>query len=72
MTTFQHNCKKINLPNAVMSVFCLFEASLLKVFMFLGFHLLPPGHPLIPSASGDIMYLAYTREDDDEEDEDID
>lgn len=48
------------------------RSSLLKVFMFLGFHLLPPGHPLIPSASGYIMYLAYTREDDDEEDEDID
>lgn len=48
------------------------RSSLLRVFMFLGFQLLPPGHPLIPSASGDIMYLAYTREDDDEEDEDID
>jgi ornithine decarboxylase antizyme 1 len=43
---------------------------LLKVFMFLGFQLLPPGHPLIPSASGDIMYLASTREDDDDEDTD--
>lgn len=39
---------------------------LLKVFMYLGFHLLPPSHPLIPSDSNDVMYLAAARSEDDD------
>jgi len=39
--------------------FCLVMlASLVRVFMFLGFGVLPPGHSLIPAASADMMYLA--------------
>lgn len=34
------------------------RASLIRVFMFLGFTVLPPGHPLVPAAKGDILYLA--------------
>jgi hypothetical protein len=34
------------------------RASLVRVFMFLGFTVLPPGHPFVPSATGDILYLA--------------
>jgi ornithine decarboxylase antizyme 1 len=40
------------------------RASLIRVFMFLGFVLLPPGHNLVPAASGSILYLAYAIEDD--------
>lgn len=35
------------------------RASLIRVFTYMGFKLLPPGHPFVPAASGDIMYLAY-------------
>ena len=39
--------------------FCfMLLASLVRVFMFLGFSVLPPGHSLIPAASADMMYLA--------------
>jgi ornithine decarboxylase antizyme 1 len=34
------------------------RASLIRVFMFLGFTVLPPGHPLVPRQTGDVMYLA--------------
>lgn len=34
------------------------RASLIRVFMFLGFTVLPPGHPLVSMQSGDVMYLA--------------
>ena len=36
-----------------------YTASLIRVFTYMGFKLLPPGHPFVPAASGDIMYLAY-------------
>jgi len=34
------------------------RASLIRVFMFLGFTVLPPGHPLVPMQTGDVIYLA--------------
>jgi len=42
--------------------FCVLDvllASLVRVFMFLGFTVLPPGHSLIPlAASAEMMYMA--------------
>lgn len=46
------------------------RASLVRNFLFLGFTLLPSGHPHIPAASGSIVYLAYTLDDPGEEDSD--
>lgn len=43
---------------------------LIRNFMFLGFFLLPPGHRLVPTASGSIVYMAYTIDDPGEEDDD--
>jgi len=46
--------------------FVLFDflASLVRVFMFLGFSVLPPAHSLIPaSASAEMMYLACEVDD---------
>ncbi|ESO03628.1 hypothetical protein HELRODRAFT_79864 [Helobdella robusta] len=43
--------------------------NLVKIFMFLGFHLVPPGHVLAPSSSGNIMYLAYAVDDDSDDGE---
>lgn len=40
------------------------RASLVRVFMFLGFTVLAPGHSLIPAASADMMYLACEVDDD--------
>lgn len=40
------------------------RASLVRVFMFLGFTVLVPGHSLIPAASADMMYLACEVDDD--------
>lgn len=41
------------------------RASLVRVFMFLGFSVLPPAHSLIPaSASAEMMYLACEVDDD--------
>lgn len=34
------------------------RASLIRVFMFLGFTVLPPGHQLVPKPSSDVIYLA--------------
>jgi len=39
-------------------MFVVLLASLVRVFMLLGFAVLPPGHSLIPAASADVMYLA--------------
>ena len=40
------------------------SASLIRVFMFLGFSVLPPAHSLIPArASAEMMYLAYEVDD---------
>lgn len=48
------------------------RASLIRTFMFLGFAVVAPGHPLVP-ASKDRMFMAYTIEDDDSDcDEDDD
>jgi len=45
--------------------FCfILLASLVRVFMFLGFSVLAPGHSLIPAASADMMYLACEVDDD--------
>lgn len=47
------------------------RASLIRTFMFLGFALVAPGHSLVP-ATKDRMFMAYTIEDceeDDDEDE---
>jgi len=45
--------------------FCfILLASLVRVFMFLGFTVLVPGHSLIPAASADMMYLACEVDDD--------
>lgn len=41
------------------------RASLIRVFMFLGFTVLPPGNPLVPMQAGDIMYLACVIDGDD-------
>lgn len=46
------------------------RACLLKVFMYMGFRLLPPLHPLIPADSSDIMYLATARSGGDDGDDD--
>lgn len=46
------------------------RASLIRVFMFLGFQLVSPGHPLVPSTSGDVMYLAYAIDGEDDDDDD--
>lgn len=43
------------------------KASLIRNFMFLGFVLLPPGHRLVPAASGAIVYMAYMIDDPGEE-----
>ena len=40
-------------------------ASLVRVFMFLGFTVLPPGHSLIPAADADMMYMACEIDGDD-------
>ena len=37
--------------------------------MFLGFQLVSPGHPLVPSTSGDVMYLAYAIDGEDDDDD---
>jgi len=52
------------------------RVSLLRVFNFFGFQMLPPAHPLIVSPSPDRLFMAYTieadTEDEDEsEDEDV-
>lgn len=45
-------------------------ASLVRVFMFLGFGVVPPGHSLIPAASEEMMYLACEMDADGRGDED--
>lgn len=42
-------------------------SSVMRLFMYYGFALLKPGHPLIPGASNDIMYMAYSVSDSDDE-----
>lgn len=34
------------------------RVSLIRVFMFLGFTVLPPGNPLVPKPTSDVIYLA--------------
>lgn len=48
------------------------RASLIRTFMYLGFAMVAPGHPMVP-ASNERMFMAYTiDEDDDSEDDDED
>jgi len=50
-------------------------SSVMRLFMYFGFALLKPGHFLIPVASNDVMYMAYSVTDSDteiKEDDDID
>jgi hypothetical protein len=42
---------------------------LLRVFNFFGFHVLPPGHPLVMSPSQDLLFMSYTIERDSELDD---
>jgi len=48
------------------------RVSLLRVFNFFGFQMLPPAHPLIVSPSPDRLFMAYTIETDSEDEEDSD
>jgi hypothetical protein len=55
------------------------RVSLLRVFNFFGFQILPPGHQLVVSPSQDLMFMAYTIERDsdldsseDSDDDDVD
>lgn len=43
------------------------RAVLMRTFMFLGFAAVAPGNPLVPS-NGDLLFMAYTIEDDDDGD----
>lgn len=43
--------------------------SLLRVFNFFGFQILPPGHQLVVSPSQDLLFMAYTIERDSELDD---
>jgi ornithine decarboxylase antizyme 1 len=45
------------------------RVSLLRVFNFFGFHILPPGHQLVVSPSQDLLLMAYTIERDSELDD---
>ncbi|CAG5116685.1 unnamed protein product [Candidula unifasciata] len=45
------------------------RVSLLRVFNFFGFQILPPGHQLVVSPCQDLLYMAYTIERDSELDE---
>lgn len=42
------------------------RVSLLRVFNFFGFQILPPAHPLVVSPSQDLLFMAYTIEKDSE------
>jgi len=43
---------------------CAWLGSLVRVFMFLGFSVLPPAHSLIPACvSAEMMYLACEIDD---------
>jgi len=48
------------------------RVSLLRVFNFFGFQILPPGHPLIVSPSPDALFMAYAIEGDSDDDDDDD
>ncbi|KAK3748556.1 hypothetical protein RRG08_011638, partial [Elysia crispata] len=48
------------------------RVSLLRVFNFFGFQVLPPSHALVVSPSNDLMFMAYTIERDSEEEDDDD
>lgn len=41
------------------------RASLIRVFMFLGFTVLAPGNRLVPVEASDVVYLAYVVDDED-------
>jgi len=43
------------------------RANLIRTFMFLGFQVVVPGDPIVPSA-GDVMFLAYTIDNYDSDD----
>lgn len=45
------------------------RATLIRTFMFLGFGVVAPGHPLVP-ASTERMFMAYTIDDDEDDDDD--
>jgi hypothetical protein len=42
------------------------RVSLLRVFNFFGFQILPPSHPLVVSPAQDLLFMAYTIERDSE------
>jgi len=46
------------------------RGSLLRVFNFFGFQILPPGHPLILYDSSSTLHMAYTIEEGEEEEDD--
>ena len=47
----------------------LVSASLVRVFKFFGFSVLPPGHPLAPT-SDDLLFMAYATDVGDGDDDD--
>jgi len=46
------------------------RVSLLRVFNFFGFQMLPPGDPLVKSRAPDVLFMAYTIEKDSEDEDD--
>lgn len=47
-------------------ILCLSKSAKIRPFNFLGFELLPPGHPLIPyDLSQDMIYMSYEIDQDD-------
>lgn len=51
----QFQCKNV--------VVCLMDKSLIRPFVFLGFELLPPNHPLVPyGASKNMIFMSYQLE----------
>jgi len=45
------------------------RACLIRTFMFLGFAMVPPGNPLVPT-SGDLLFMAYSIDNGCEDDDD--
>ena len=53
------------------TVACCVAASLLRVFNFFGFSILPPGHPLVPKTE-DLLFMAYVIDSGDSSSDDDD
>jgi len=68
VTLLEYAEEKLKCKNVV----CCFNksrvdrVSLLRVFNFFGFQILPPGHPLVVSPAQDLLFMAYTIERDSE------